>query len=197
MYRSTEKYEEIVKIIIEIFLDYDIKEFPVDEKDICRKLGVALVPYSAFSVDDRELFLKKSSFSFFVKRSKETAATIYYNDLLDSPGTVRFNIFHEVKHYVFNEDSKDNEKDDLADFFSRFFMCPIPYLIMKGVDDLNGIISLCDVNEVIANNVIKNLYSRKERYGYRIFEHEIPFLKHLDIDAYEVFKRSHSGGDDN
>ena len=64
MYRSTEKYEEIVKIIIEIFLDYDIKEFPVDEKDICRKLGVALVPYSAFSVDDRELFLKKKQLQF-------------------------------------------------------------------------------------------------------------------------------------
>ena len=29
MYRSSDIYEDIVKVIIEIFLDYDIKDFPI------------------------------------------------------------------------------------------------------------------------------------------------------------------------
>lgn len=197
MRRSPNEYEDIVKVIIDIFLDYDIKEFPVNEKDICRKLGVALVPYSAYSEEDRALFTKKSKCGFYVKRSMENPPTIFYNDLLDSRGTIRFNIFHEVKHYVFNEDLNDYENDDLADFFSRFFMCPIPFLIMKGIEDINGIISFCDVNEVIANHVISNIHNRKNRYGYQIFAHEKCLLKHLDIETYEVYKRSHVGGDDN
>ena len=47
MYRSSEKYKEICKVIIDIYIDYDLKGLPVDEKEVCRKMGVALVPYSA------------------------------------------------------------------------------------------------------------------------------------------------------
>ncbi len=46
MYRNPAEYEDIVNAIIEIYLDYDSRDFPLDEKDICRRLGVALVPYS-------------------------------------------------------------------------------------------------------------------------------------------------------
>lgn len=59
MYRSSDIYENIVKVIIEIFLDYDIKDSPIDEKDICRRLGVALVHYSEFSKEARALLEKK------------------------------------------------------------------------------------------------------------------------------------------
>lgn len=46
--------------------------------------------------------------------------TIYYNDSFESEGSQRFTIFHELKHYVFED--KDDEDDDLADFFARYFM---------------------------------------------------------------------------
>lgn len=197
MYRSSEEYEEIVKDIIDIYLDYGIKDFPINEKDICNKLGVSLVPYSALSDEVIKLLKRKRKYGFFVKGCRNFPPTIYYNDSIESDGTRRITIFHELKHYVYNEDSDDEDEDDLAEFFARYFMCPIPYLIIKGLDDVNEIISHCDVNAIIAGNVISNLHNRKEKHGYRIFEHEIPFLKHLDIDAYEVFKRSHSGGDDN
>ena len=65
---------------------------------------------------------------------------------------------------------------------------------MKGIDTENEIISYCGVSMTVAGNVESTIRNRKQRYGYRIFEHEIPFLKHLDEDAYEVFVRTHEGG---
>jgi len=185
--RSSETYDEIKKVIIQIYLDYDIKEFPVDEELICKKLGVSLIPYSEYSEEQKLLLLKRSRHGFYVKASKGRPPTIYYNDEYDSEGAIRLTIFHEIKHYVFNEDSDAEEYDDLAEFFARYFLCPIPYLIIKGIESVNEIVSTCHVSFEAAENASSNINNRKRIYGNKIFDYEIPLLQHLDNDAYEYF----------
>lgn len=46
MYRDCNSYDGIAKMIIEIYLDYNIISFPVSATDMCRKSGVKLLPYS-------------------------------------------------------------------------------------------------------------------------------------------------------
>lgn len=89
---------------------------------------------------------RKSKYGFFVRCTNENPPTIYYNDKFEPYGAVRLTILHELKHYVFDEDANDEDQDDLADFFGRYFLCPIPYLIMKGIDTENEIISHCGVS---------------------------------------------------
>ncbi len=48
MYWDSSDYEAMSKMVIDVYLDYGIRTFPVDEKEICRKLGVKLLPYSDF-----------------------------------------------------------------------------------------------------------------------------------------------------
>ena len=190
MYRSSEEYEEIVKTITDIYINYNIKNFPVDPNEICKKMGVELVPYSKYSLLELFLLKKKGKSGFYVKGCEKKAPTIYYNDYMLPDGAKRFTIFHELKHFVYNEDSDDDDIDDLADFFSRFFMCPIPYLIMKGIETEEEIVSLFGVSREAADNVISNLYNRKQKYGKKIFEHEEPLLTHLDKKGYELFKKN-------
>lgn len=185
--RSSETYDEIKKVIIQIYLDYDIKEFPIDEELVCKKLGVALIPYSEYREEEKLLLLKRSKHGFYVKGSIGRPPTIYYNDEYDSEGAIRLTIFHEIKHYVFNEDSDDEEYDDLAEFFARYFLCPIPYLMIKGIETVNEIVSTCHVSFEAAGNVSSNIINRKRTYGNKIFDYEIPLLQHLDNDAYEFF----------
>ncbi len=191
MYRSSDEYEDIVKVIIDIYLDYDIKDFPIDEQDICMRLGVALVPYSECPKEALDLLKKQSAYGFFVKETKENPPTIYYDDKFDSLGARRLTIFHEIKHYVFDEDANDEDTDDLASFFGRFFLCPIPYLIMMGIESEENIITHCCVSLTAAGNVASTIRNRKQRYGYRIFEHEIPLLIHLNERAYKAFNEAH------
>ncbi|EFQ51829.1 ImmA/IrrE family metallo-endopeptidase [Lactobacillus iners] len=105
-------------------------------------MKIALVPYSAFSDEAKKLLQKKSNHAFFVKESKENPPTIYYNDTFESKGAIRLSVFHEIGHYICEDDSKD----DLADYFARHFMCPTAYLMLKGIESPNEIVAFCGVS---------------------------------------------------
>ena len=48
MYWSGNDYDKMAMLVVDIYVDYNIRSFPVDEKDICRKLGLKLIPYSEY-----------------------------------------------------------------------------------------------------------------------------------------------------
>ncbi len=186
MYRDGEVYDEIDIEIINIFLDYDIKSFPINVFDLCKKMSVALIPYSDYSYKGgRKLLLKKSKQGFFVKQSKTQPPTIYYNDLLESKGAIRLTILHELKHYIFNDDNDDD--DDLADYFARHFMGPIAFLILKQLESPIEIASYCGMSLSAAHNAYKNVISRKKVYQTNLFDYEVPLIEHLEPVLIETF----------
>ena len=79
MYRNGSEYGEMDRLIYSIYMDYHITKFPIDPKDVCRKLGVALVPYSAFISNDSEKLLKKKVKAGFLRQRIKRKST---NDLL-------------------------------------------------------------------------------------------------------------------
>ena len=187
MYRKGIIYDEIKKVIISIYLDYDFKIFPIDPHEVCRKMGVAVIPYSCFGREQRRLLKKQSEYGFFVPATSKNVATIYYNDFYGSLGAQLLTILHELKHYIY-EDADDLD-DDLADFFARYFMCPIPYLLLKNIDTPNEVVSFCGVSYEAACNVCANLVNRKKKYGYRLFDYEIPLIEHLEPVLLEVYQK--------
>ena len=84
MYRRGKTYDEIAEVVIDIYIDYGIKSFPVDPKEVCRKLGVALVAYSEYDDEQRMLLEKKSKDGFFVRGACNLPPTIFYNDSQES-----------------------------------------------------------------------------------------------------------------
>jgi len=191
MYRTGEIYDEIKKTIIDIYIDYGIVGFPIDETCVCRKMGVALIPYTNYGKEERRLLIKKSQHGFYVPGTADNSPTIFYNDLYESKGAQRLTIFHELKHYVYEDD--DDENDDLADFFARYFMCPIPYLLLKKIDTPNEIASVCGTSLEAADNVYSNLHNRRKKYSYHLFDYEIPLINHLDPVLLEVYSREREG----
>ena len=189
--RSGPEYDEIAKIIIQIYIDYDIKSFPLDLEKICSLLSVSLIPYSECGIEAKDLLLKKTKKGFFVRGTHESAPAIYYNDYEVTVGEMRYTIAHEIKHYVYNECDDDNEEDELADYFARFFLCPIPYLIVKGILSQNDMKSHCKVSLWAASNASSAISNRMSWYGYKIFDYEIPLLEHLIPVEFELYKREH------
>lgn len=189
--RSPQEYDDVVKVIVEIYLDYDIYVFPIDLEEICRRLGVSLIPYSECGEEAKALLIKKTTKGFFVRGTHENPPTIYYNDYEVSEGEKRYTIAHEIKHYVYDECSEDSENDDLADYFARFFMCPIPYLIVMGITSAPEIVSHCKVSLTAAGNASKTISNRMHYYGYTIFDNEVSLLEHLIPFEFEFFKREH------
>lgn len=187
MYRSGSVYDEIDRVIYMIYQDYCIFRFPIDEKEVCRKLGVAIVPYSAFALNDPKMLMqKKSKQAFFVRQSKENPPTIYYNDKYDSEGAIRLSIFHELKHYVCEDE--DDRDDDLADYFGRHFPCPTAYLMLKGIDTPNEIVSFCGVSFEAACNASSNVKNRREKHGLYLKDYEKDFIAMSDPVLLEINK---------
>ena len=69
----------------------------------------------------------------------------------------------------------------MADYFARYFMCPIPYLIEYGIDDELTLISDHLVSQQAAHNTMNNVCNRRAVYGDRIFDYEKPL-----VDLFEI-----------
>lgn len=175
MYRFPEEYDRIDKLAIDIFVDYNITTFPINERNLCQKMGIILVPYSAFEGDRRKILYKRSSEGFFSYGTSKLQPIIFYNDTNDAIyGNIRQTILHEIKHFV--DEDVDDEEDDLAEHFGRYLACPTPYLIWKNITNVNEIISTFGVSASIACNVAKSVNNRIKKYGYTIFDYELPLI---------------------
>jgi Zn-dependent peptidase ImmA (M78 family) len=184
MYWGSNDYDEIAKLVIDIYLDYGINKFPIDEKLICEKLGVKLIPYSAYNEEEMLLLMKKSEDGFYTPATAKTPPTIFYNDTIQSYARQRYTIFHELKHYV-NGDSDDcTYNDNMADYFARYFLCPVPYLIKKGIDNKLSLISDHLISSTVADNTMKNVQNRRAKYGDKIFDYEQPLIDLLCPDLF-------------
>ena len=189
MYRSGNKYDDMAVLVGQIYIDYNIREFPIDEKAVCRCMGIRLVPYGEFPVEERKLMKKKSLSGFYVPPTAKSPPMIFYNDDLDdafSVGNIRRNILHEVRHYVCEDMDENPEEDDLADYFGKYFLAPISYLIAMNITNTNQIMADFGVDFGMACNIEKNIINRKKRYKNRIFEYEKPLLRHLLGERYDT-----------
>lgn len=187
MYRDKRVYDELDKMVIQIYLDYGFNRFPLDEFYVCERMGIELKPYSSFSPEDREILKKKSIYGFCSPIQKRMPALIFYNDSLadlHSSGCVRQTIFHEIKHYVFEDADDDAANDDLAEHFGKYFMCPTPYLIVKGIEDPEEIQEKFGVSFTMANNLSGSVKNRKRYFGARLFPYEWPLIELLDNEFY-------------
>ena len=125
---SSRRCEEIKKIFVEMFVKYGVCCVPINGFEIASKMGVTVIPYSAFPPQKRALLLKKSEDGFSVEK---TAGEwyIYYND---EKGYRRINntIMHEIGHIVLDhtEDSELAEKE--VNFFAKYALVP-PVLVHK------------------------------------------------------------------
>lgn len=125
---SDERYEEIKKIVVDLFVKYDVCCVPVNGFELAAKMGVKVIPYGAISESKRYLLLKKSQDGFSVERDSGEWY-IYYNDKKDY-GRVNNTIMHEIGHIVLDhsEDSELAEKE--VKFFAKYALVP-PVLVDK------------------------------------------------------------------
>ena len=131
---------------------------------------------SEYPEEQEALLRKRSMDAFFAPATRTTPPTVFYNDKVESRGRLRYNIFHEVKHFVTGDKDDGEYNDNMADYFARYFMCPIPYLIEYGIDNELTLISDHLISQEAARNTIKNVRNRKAVYGDKIFDSEKPLV---------------------
>ena len=85
-------------------------------------------------------------------------------------------------------DDEDDSEDDLADYFARHFMCPTAYIMLKGLDSTNEIVSFCGMSLEAASYAVSGIRNRIKKFNYDLFDYEIPLIRQLEPILLETHK---------
>lgn len=118
---------EIIRMVLETYKKYGIKELPFDVFDLLRRMGYDTRRYSNLPEAKRQSCMELSHDAVTIGN------TIYYNDKY--PNTrIRFTLAHELGHIILK-----TEDEDLADAFAGGLLAPPPMVIAyscKTADDI-------------------------------------------------------------
>ena len=199
-YRTGYEYDEMAKLAIDLYLDYNLTTFPIDPYLLACKMGINVIPYSDLEYETRELQMKFSEdASNFPHRSGNNyVRTIYFNDFISSKARIEVSVLHEIKHIVNydceTEDEEENKKsEEMADYFAKYMKCPIPYLVYKDITNKEDIMVMFHISEEMAGYVRGNVINRISSYGHDIFAYELPLLElllgeELDYSKFKIIK---------
>lgn len=172
---SHARYEKIKQIIVDLFVQYDIRCIPVSAFEVATKMGVPVIPYSAIPENKRQLLYKESDDGFVVEKA-EGEWYIYYNDQKEY-GRVNNTIMHEIGHIVLDhsEDSELAEKE--VKFFAKYALAP-PVLIHKlGLKDAYEVYTHFDISMEAAGYAY-NYYQKWLTFGEKDYtDYELRLLR--------------------
>lgn len=172
---SHTRYEEIKRIVVELFVRYEVACVPVNGFELATKMGIKVIPYSAIPETKRWLLFKKSEDGFCIEKAKGEWF-IYYNDQKDY-GRINNTIFHEIGHIVLDhsEDSELAEKE--VKFFAKYALVP-PVLVHRlGIDNPKDIVNIFEVSFEAACYAY-SYYQKWLQYGALYYtDYEVTLLR--------------------
>lgn len=113
-------YQLISDKILEIYIECNIREFPIDCIRILRHYNFRLLTYNEILKSNPELHEMAKEFTADAFQYKQIIC--YNNSTIE--GRIRFSLMHELGHYILGhkETSKENEIE--ADYFASSVLAP-------------------------------------------------------------------------
>ena len=176
---SDARYEELKRIVVDMFVKHGVSCVPISAFELAFKMGITVIPYSAFPPRKRLLLLKKSTDGFSVKFATGEWR-IYYNDNIQRNGRVNNTIMHEIGHIVLDH----SEESDLAEaevrFFAKYALVPPPLVRKLGTTDCVQVMTTFDVSIEAAQNAL-NYYNKWLAYGGEDYsDYEVTLLEQFN-----------------
>lgn len=163
---TNERLEEIKESVVNMYEKFDINCVPISAYEIATKMGIKVIPYTAYSERIQALMLKESEDGFNVERDNGEFY-IFYNDEKNY-GRTNNTIMHEIGHIVLrhSQDSELAEKE--VKFFAKYALAP-PVLIHKlEFKDSYSIAKTFDISFEAAHYALTH-YNKWLTYGGRSY----------------------------
>ncbi len=171
---SHRRYEEIKRIVVDLFVKYNVTCVPVNGFELATKMCIKIIPYSAIPITKRYLLFKKSQDGFCVEKTFGEWY-IYYNDEMDY-GRINNTIMHEIGHIVLDhsEDSELAEKE--VRFFAKYALVP-PVLVHKlKLEDPQAIADVFEVSLEAARYALSYYEKWLQHGSYNYADYEVKLL---------------------
>lgn len=122
---SDNRCEEIKKIVVDTFVQLNIRCVPISGFEMAKKIGAKIIPYSSKPAGTRVLMMTRSEDGFSVKYNSEWY--VFYNDE-QNYGRVNNTLLHECGHIVLDHTEESELAEAEAKFFAKYAIAP-PVLI--------------------------------------------------------------------
>ena len=176
---SYERYEQIKRMVVDMFVNYEVTCVPINAFEIAYKMGITVIPYSMFPPSTNKLLLKKSTDCFSVEDATGKW-WIFYNNI-ENYGRVNNTIMHELGHIILDH----SEDSDLAEaevrFFAKYALVPPPLVLKMGISDYTQIITTFDVSTEAAKNAWDYFCKWLNYSGKHYFDYEKALLKQFNM----------------
>ena len=157
---SDNRYEDIKRDIVKMYIDNDISTIPIDVYILCNRLGFILKPYSLLGIDKANKLAQINEDGF--SRVEGSDVVIYYNDSKPE-GRVRFTIMHEIAHVIRKHKQYSELAEAEANWYAAYALCPPPKVDKLNITDYEELISKFNITNSCAYNSMNRYFSWKKR----------------------------------
>lgn len=174
-----DRYEEISRLVVNMYNRITIKQFPIDCFDLCDQLNIVHIPYSQLTPEDAILFydeLSKDGFSALIQLSRDKDEwRIHYND--DMPkNRIRFTVMHEIGHVVLDHSQHSDLAEAEANYFARYALAPPPLVHKLEIEDYTMLAERFNLSYQCAYYAMQ-AYMNWRQYGAPVFlDYELQLL---------------------
>ena len=178
------EYDEMVELALELLMDYEIYDFPLNLDLLAQKLNIKLMKYSEFDKKEFRFLVKKSPSGFTIKKKDINSYVKYdllYNDINDNEARNRFTIAHEIGHIMkehFGESVNEND-ETLCDYFAKCLLAPQCLIISRKEFDIDTIITNYNVSRTVAANWLEAINNRMYYGKDCLSQKEKEYLKRI------------------
>ena len=193
---SWERYEEIKKIISEIFEDYQPAGLPIDVFGLAKAMGIKIIYSSEIiknsNLSETDIFSKPNSFLHYY--DKDDTLVVYIDDIGCLKNRQRFSLAHELGHICLGHTEQNYKNEEEANFFAGYLLSPTSLAMVTGAEthitkpdfieyafDVSSSAALISANHM-GNRIMLNI----EIYDYEVVINEM-YKKSLllCIEKYE------------
>lgn len=160
VYLQGSDYEQIEEEANNLVEDLGLQFFPLDCFEAARLLGIAVIPYSELSDDQKNEALSKSEDGYSTR--EKGVYVIYYNDE-QPPTRVKFTIWHEIGHIQLGHldgCEKSTERIEAeANHFAAYIIAPLVFVFLLGLE------TPCEIADTlgISINCACNVYEHYQK----------------------------------
>ena len=95
---------------------------PISAFEIATKMGVSVIPYSAYNERTQNLMLKKSEDGFVVEKTNGSFFIFYKDE--KGYGRINNTIMHEIGHIILEHTEDSELADKEVKFFAKYALAP-------------------------------------------------------------------------
>lgn len=172
-------YEEIEKCVVDLYVEQDIHNIPIDPFSIIKNRGYVLIPFSTFELNNRPDCIDEDNDAFSFYDPKIKTQVIVYND--EKPlNRIRFTLMHELGHIDLGHKCESDLARKMADYYAGYALAPSPLIGKYACESVQDISAEFWISFECAD-ICGNRYQNWKTYGGK-------YLKDYEIKLINLFE---------